>query len=109
MPAAAASDCSPREQRRPDAAVAEFGHERDVDDADFVLLARDVEPPGRLAVHEDDVERRARVVLLVVGVLGVELHLDEHGLLRGVPLHRGELGLAGTRADQQECLAVLSD
>jgi hypothetical protein len=32
----------------------------DVDDADFIALARDVEPPGRLAVYEDDVERRAR-------------------------------------------------
>ena len=90
------------QHRRPDAAVAELWQERDVDDADLVLFTRDVESPGLLAVHEDDVERRARVVLLVVGVLRVELHLDERGLLVVIPRHRGELLFARARVQRQE-------
>ena len=86
-----------------------LGQQSDVDDADLVRFARDVKPPGRLAVHEDDVERRARVVLLVVGVLRVELHRHERGLLRGIPLHCGELGLASTRVDREEKRAVVRD
>jgi hypothetical protein len=60
------------QQRRTDAAVAELGKEGDVDDANLVSPACDVEPPGRLPADEDDVERRAVVVLPVVRVLGVE-------------------------------------
>jgi hypothetical protein len=56
------------QQRRPDAAVGVLGQQRDIDDADLVGFPRDVEPPGRLAEDEDDGERRARVVLLVVPV-----------------------------------------
>jgi putative phosphoribosyl transferase len=45
LPAAAASDWRRVQQRRPDAAVAELGQQRDVDDADLVVSAVDVGGP----------------------------------------------------------------
>jgi hypothetical protein len=43
-------------QRRPQAAVAVAGQQGDVDDADLVGPAGDVEPSDRLAIEDDDVE-----------------------------------------------------
>jgi hypothetical protein len=92
------------QQRRPDAAVAELGQQRDVDDADLVVPAVEVETTGRLPADENDVERRARIVLLMLHVLDIELHGDECGLLFVVPGYRGELRLA----DSADPLGYLS-
>ena len=55
------------QQRRPDTAVAVLGQQRDVHDAELVVSPVQVETTGRLPADENDVERRALVVLLVVG------------------------------------------
>ena len=50
-------------QRRADPAIAGVGQQRDVDDADLLRPAGDVETPDRLPVRHDHVEARVRVVL----------------------------------------------
>jgi hypothetical protein len=56
----------------------------DVHDADLVGPSGDVEASDRLAVPQDDLEPRAGVVLLVVGVLGLELLPEEAAFSAGV-------------------------
>jgi hypothetical protein len=45
-------------ERRPQAAVAVGGQQGDVDDADLVGPARDIEPPDWLPIEKDEVEAR---------------------------------------------------
>ena len=68
----------------------------------LVVSPMDVETAGRLPADEDDVERRVRVLLLVVRVLGRELHLQEGCFLRCVPIHGRELLLASARVQRAE-------
>ena len=61
-------------QRRPQAAVAAGGQQRDVDDADLVGPAGDIEPSDWLAIEDDDVEAGVGVVLAIG--LGLRRELD---------------------------------
>ena len=83
-----------------------LGHERDVDDADLVVPARDVEPADRLAVDLDHVEGRRVVVLPVVRVLRLELLLHERRLLLVAPVDELQLLLARRGVDAEEKVAV---
>jgi len=60
----------------------------------------DVEPAGRSAVHQDDVELRSFVMIPVPDVLRLELLADERGFhLLGPVEDHGELLLAGAVVD----------
>ena len=55
------------------------------DGADFFGGAIGVEASGPVIADEDHVERRARIVLLMLRVLGIELHADECGFCSSSP------------------------
>src|SRR4026209_1680926 len=61
------------DEARADAGVSRLRHQRNVDDADLLRAARNVEPPYRLAVLHDQVEGGAVVVVLPIPMLKFEL------------------------------------
>jgi len=67
-----------------------LGKERDVDNAMLGLPAREIEPANRCSGMLDDKEIGARIVLLIMRMLRVELRLQECGLLRVGPIGYGE-------------------
>src|SRR3712207_6071292 len=86
-------------ERSADAGVAIGRQQGDVDDADLLRPAGNVEATGRLAVAQDDLEAGPEVVLLVVAVLGGELLPEEGGLLLVGPGDRSQLLEAGAGID----------
>ena len=89
-----------------EAAVAVWGEEGDVHDADLGGAAVEVEAADRFVVEEDEVEDGAGVVRAVVGVLGGEL-LGEEGVDLGLgPVGEGDLFFAGAGVDAEEEVAI---
>ena len=82
-------------QRFTEALAAVFGEEGDVDDADLILAAVQVEPSGGLAVKQQEIEGGGREVLLVEDVLGMELLGQKRLLLLEAPRHHRHLQGAG--------------
>jgi hypothetical protein len=74
---------------------------------DLARPAVHVQPAHAFAVELDDVERRARVVRPVVGVLRTELVLDERAARGGIPRHVRELGLAHAAVQVDEEVAIV--
>ena len=83
------------------------GVSSDVHDPDVARPAVYVQPARRHAAELDDVERRTGVVLAVVGVLRVELVLDERAARGGIPRDVRELLLAHAVVEVDEKLAVV--
>ena len=84
-----------RHEHPPDAAAADLGDERDVDDPDVLLAAIDVEPADGPSLQLDDQERAAGVVLLVVRLLRRELHVEEPAFLLVGPRNGPQFVFAG--------------
>jgi hypothetical protein len=78
----------PLQQRRAEAAAAVLREQCDVDDADLLRPARQVEPADGDTLPQDQLEVGAGVVLLIVGVLRGELLPQEGVLLLAAPRHR---------------------
>ena len=64
--------------------------------------ARDVETAGGTAVDQQEIERRAGVVLLVVAVLRLELLAQERHLLFRRPGHDRQLLLPRARVEVEQ-------
>jgi hypothetical protein len=78
-------------KRTSETSAAMLGDESNVDDAVLGRPAREIEPTNRCSGLLDDEELRARIMLLIVRVLGVELRLKERDFLRVGPIRYGEL------------------
>jgi hypothetical protein len=87
------------EQLAPDPPAAVLGEQGDVDDAQLLVPAADIEAARRLAVDDDDLVGRVFVVVVVVAVLGLELLRQEGVDLLLRPAGDGQLLLARAGVD----------
>ena len=83
------------QQGRPDSLAPILCQERYIYDPNLVLAAMEIEPPDRFAVEQNEVKVGVAKVLLVMGVLGVELHLQECFPLCISPIQDCHFRLAG--------------
>ena len=72
-------------QGRADAAPAELRQDGEIDDADIVWLAQNIQTAGALAAAQHNVKRGFGVIAAIVHTLEFELRLKESGFLPGVP------------------------
>jgi hypothetical protein len=68
--------------------------QRYVNAANLVVAALDHHPPNREAIEKNDVVVGSRVLCSVRMLLPDKLHLEQHLLLRGIPLSRSQVFIA---------------
>lgn len=93
-----------------EASAAVRRQQRDVNDAEFIGQPGQIQSANGVSVEQDDQKVGGGELLLIVLVLGVELHLEKGAFLRIAPVHQGQFLRARAGIDfAEECSVVRLD